>query len=256
MCALSFPTDLSLYEQTHTLIAFSNRLGGFSIGEFGELNLSYDVGDDTNIVKRNRDIFINAIQLSVDNKAKLQSLINPIQVHETLCLSAQEYKREGTRFECDAIFCNEKLQPVMLLFADCVPVIAVAESGNFVVIHSGWRGCYNEVSKHALAKFMSFENSDICEFNFYIGPHICSRCFETSSDVASKFSDKFGTDVLLSKTNVDLCGVIKHTLISLGATNERIACSSDCTVCKNNLYFSYRAQNQVCGRQCAFGVCL
>ena len=51
----------------------------------------------------------------------------------------------------DAVVCTVPGVPVLLCFADCVPVVVVC-SGGFAVVHSGWRGTYAEIAGTAFCQ--------------------------------------------------------------------------------------------------------
>ena len=71
-----------IFEKYPQLIhAFSTRLGGISKGYFGDMNLSFSVGDNPDIVKENYRIFCNAVGINPEN------LIISHQTHKTNILT-------------------------------------------------------------------------------------------------------------------------------------------------------------------------
>ena len=74
------------------------------------------------------------------------NLLVPNQVHGDHIVTVTsngaddlEAVREQIAEGCDAIVCTAHDVPVLLCFADCVPVVLVAPGG-FAVVHSGWKG--------------------------------------------------------------------------------------------------------------------
>ena len=74
------------------------------------------------------------------------NLLIPNQVHGDHIVAVAsngaddlEDVREQIAEGCDAIVCTARNVPVLLCFADCVPVVLVAPGG-FAVVHSGWKG--------------------------------------------------------------------------------------------------------------------
>lgn len=194
----------------------------------------------------------------------------------------------------DAIIVEAAQVAALLCFADCVPVIIVSPSGRFAVVHAGWRGVINEIAPKAFAclRARDKENGlslDAHSYNVYIGPYIHAECFETGEDVAAQFFDVFGAKCVVNaalsgrdfvaqsdlinqvaaqphsdesqrlmeqgaKPHIDLGSALRTSLYRVGVVPERVAEVGMCTVCNNDRFFSYRAQNGVCGRHGAFAV--
>ncbi len=83
------------------------------------------------------------------------NLLVPNQVHGDHVVTVTsngaddlENIREQIAEGCDAIVCMAREVPVMLCFADCVPVVLVAPGG-FAVVHSGWKGTIARISAKA-----------------------------------------------------------------------------------------------------------
>ena len=142
-------TDESLFETCGVRIAFTERAGGVSTGPYDSLNLGSHVEDDLALVKRNRAILMSAFaDASYD-------LVVPKQVHgdTVLTLSSQRDVARVAQLAsrgADALVVEEKHIAALLCFADCVPVIAVAPTSMFAVIHAGWRGVENRITQKAL----------------------------------------------------------------------------------------------------------
>lgn len=92
------------------------------------------------------------------------------------------------------------------------------------------------------------------QFNVYIGPYIHAECFETSEDIHQKFVDSFSSRCDAGYRHIDLGEALRVQLERAGIAPERIADVDTCTVCHNDEFFSYRAQNGVAGRHGAFAV--
>lgn len=117
-------------------------MGGVSSVPYASLNLGAHVGDDLGAVEENRRRVLTAMGLSEFE----DNLIVPNQVHgDNVCVihSSDDHELARVRDEvaqgCDAVVCVASDVPVLMCFADCVPVILVTPHG-FAVIHSGWRG--------------------------------------------------------------------------------------------------------------------
>ena len=116
---------------------FTERTGGMSHPPFASLNLGTKGGDDPACVAENRRRVMEA--LGAPELA--DTLVVPNQVHgdEVALITSAGERPACLEAGADAVVCTVPNQAVMLLFADCTPVVLVAPGG-FAVAHSGWRG--------------------------------------------------------------------------------------------------------------------
>ena len=121
---------------------FTERTGGVSTPPFASLNLGAHVGDDPQAVAENRRRVLRAVGAS----SCAENLLVPNQVHSdhvAVVRSSDPSVLEAARAEIadgsDAIVCTAPDVPVMLCFADCVPVILTAPGG-FAVVAFGLEG--------------------------------------------------------------------------------------------------------------------
>ena len=269
-------TDEALFNACGVRIAFTQRNGGISKNEFSSLNLSSTVGDSPTCVNENRSRLLQA--LGVESKAIQKRLIVPKQVHKTDMLTIKSLKDISEQEQCvDAVMSLVKDVPVLLCFADCVPIIIVAPNGNFAVAHAGWRGALAGIAQKSLEVLSKNAKAAPNECNIYIGPHIGYCCFETSSDIFQRFVQEYGKSICTDrcfdaeqvaehnaalnkaherthKSHINLSAVVICSLLRAGATKERIKDANKCTLCNNDVYFSYRAQNTHAGRHAAFAI--
>ena len=134
---------------THDVrFAFTERTGGVSEDAYSSLNLGSHVGDDPFAVQENRRRALEAMGAAECE----HNLLVPNQVHGDHVVTVTsngaddlENIREQIAEGCDAIVCTAHEAPVLLCFADCVPVVLVAPGG-FAVVHSGWKGTIARIS--------------------------------------------------------------------------------------------------------------
>lgn len=242
-------TDEALFEACGVRIAFAGRAGGESEGVYASLNTGAHVDDDPRSVAMNRRRLLNAIG------ANGEPLIVPNQLHGTHIAHVGSYVDIG-RVDYEAAEGADAVQidvvglAALLNFADCLPLIIVAPSGHFAVVHAGWRGAVDHIASKAV-RSLAQDGADPSAFNAYIGPHIGVECFEVGEDVALKFVGEFGDEVAPDKRHVDLSQAVRRDLESAGMIGERIADCAICTKCHPDEYFSYRATGGKCGRQAA-----
>lgn len=247
---LSVLTDEALFETCGTRIAFTSRDGGTSKAVYAGLNLSYAVGDDETCVDINRALLCEAFDAS--NYAN--NLINPLQVHGDDLLEIRHVVKDKRRANegVDGIVCTHAGVPVLLCFADCVPVILVAPDGAFAVIHSGWRGSIASIAGKGLLALQRATGCAASDINCYIGPHIGACCYEVADELIGQFVAEYGDICDAGERHLDLAAVVTASLVRAGACAERIVHADVCTSCHHDMYYSYRADAGITGRHGAF----
>ena len=238
--------------------AFTERTGGVSPSPYASLNLGAACGDDPGNVAENR----RRVLAALGAEDLLGSLVNPHQVHGdhvVVVRDSSEQALEAARAEAaagaDAVVCTTADVPVLLCFADCVPVVLVAPGG-FAVVHSGWKGTIAAVAGKAarvLAETAGVSTGDLVAF---VGPHITADTYEVSDELIGRFHARFGTVVPPEGATrlLDLGGCIRAALEEVGVSAARIVDPDLSTVRENDRFFSYRAEHGRCGRHGALAV--
>lgn len=237
-------------------LAFTERTGGFSEGEFASLNLGSRCGDNLQQVQKNRLLVLEALGAG----ELFSQLLIPHQVHgsKVVCLTSNtseafELAKAEAEAGADAIVCTVQNTPVMLAFADCVPVILVAPGG-FAVAHSGWKGTIARISARATEALCQATGAKPSEVKAYIGPHIGSADYEVSLELIQMFSQEFGPGVVdraSGERYLDLGYAVRSALVDAGVRASAIEEVTDSTASTTERFFSYRAEHGKCGRHAA-----
>ena len=229
---------------------FTERTGGVSSGVYASLNLGSNCGDDSALVARNRALALVAAGFSGD----ASTIVCPEQVHgsDVLCIedgspegiaAAQDEAGKGY----DAILCTVPNVPVLLCYADCVPVVLVAPGG-FCVVHSGWKGTIARISAKAARMLMERCSCAPKDVLVYIGPHIQAPDYEVSEELLDRFVSEFGEGARYSYRHLDLRFCIEEALGELGIRASAIAACEESTPRSQDRFFSYRGAGGECGR--------
>lgn len=238
--------------------AFTERTGGVSTGSFASLNLGSRCGDEPHVVAENRAHALRAMGA----QSFAASLVEPRQVHGdhivTVCSNAAsdlETVRASAQAGADAIVCTAPEVPVLLCFADCVPVVLVAAGAKsgFAVVHSGWRGTLSRISAKAVQTLTQETSCKPSEILAYIGPHITGQDYEVSQELIDAFVSEFGPQAKASGTqrNLDLSACIVEALESVGVPRASICDCGISTATHLDRFYSYRAEQGICGRHAA-----
>ncbi|MGI6220368.1 MAG: polyphenol oxidase family protein [Coriobacteriales bacterium] len=245
------------------LLAFTSRHGGTSAAPYASRNLGRRTDDDAAAIERNIDITLTELGLADARDA----LVNPVQVHGEAILALLDDEedrrleaaarhdglevvhRQGSGdVECDAVVCTAPGIPVMLCFADCVPVAVVAPDGSFAAIHSGWRGTIADIAGKGATALARALDCDPASLNAYIGPHIGTCCYEVSDELAQRFAERFGAGCIAGERHLDLEFAVRASLVDAGIAPGRIASAGVCTSCDTGEFFSHRAEHGTTGR--------
>ena len=202
------------------------------------ISLSLKVTDKGNSILDDTISYIKEINL---NSSRLAI---PIQKHTDNVV----WTTNPGKFEkCDGIVSNLNYNLILSLsVADCVPICIFDEvTGNFGLIHSGWRGTLSKIAINAVNLLMD-NGSKIKDINVYFGHSISQKNYEVDIDVASLFSEssyiKHGKKYLL-----DIKNQIKQDLVQIGLKPNQISQSSRCTYNDTN-FPSYRRDGSKSGR--------
>lgn len=217
--------------------AISTRLGGVSKSPYNDLNLALHVGDNSDDVISNRKIFIRSLGYTVND------IVSANQVHGDNIALVNEKNRGSVIPETDAIITNTPDLPLMLCFADCVPVLFADEENLAVgVAHAGWKGTVKHIAEKTFKAMQ--ENFGTKPENCFvaIAPSIGSCCYQVGEEVLKSCDKNFVVE-RENKFYLDLQEYNKAQLIQLGLPEENIEISGDCTCCKSSWYFSYRKNN-------------
>jgi polyphenol oxidase len=225
--------------------AFTTRHGGVSGGAFSSLNLSGDQGDDSTLVEDNRARVTAALTALDGGRRSPLKIVSPRQEHGFRIVGTAEYAREGTRSPCDGLTLRAPLDDglaALLLFADCVPVILVGEV-DMAVVHGGWRGLVGGVVQQG-ARAMTGPPGAA-----FVGPSIGPCCFTVGEEVAQAFAHRYGDEVVCEGPRVDLWRATERALAEVEVPAARVVNPRLCTVCNRDLFFSYRGDGPLTGRQ-------
>jgi polyphenol oxidase len=220
---------------------FTTRLGGDSEGSFASMNLDLRSAEADACVDRNRG------RIALDTGRRL---VSPMQVHGLRVVGAAEYVCGPEGSPCDGLTLNPNIDgelAALLLFADCVPLILCGEV-DMAVAHGGWRGILGGIVQQAGSAMTGPPGSAV------IGPSIGPCCFTVGQEVADAFAERFGPEVALAprepggSPRVDLWESATRALAEVGVPREGVLNPRLCTVCNNDMFYSYRLEGPVTGR--------
>lgn len=242
-------------EQEGFANAFSTRSGGVSPMPQEALNLAGFNEDTVDNIYENRRRFLTLF----DGEWKLASCWQTHSadvrvVHEISDVPEPE-KALGETIYCDALTTNTPRILLGIKTADCVPLLlADARTGTCAAVHAGWRGTLASIAARTLERMVQEYGTRSEDVSVAIGPAALACCYEVGSDVIEAFHQTIpGSASLFKQTRdghalVDLQRANRDQLIAAGVHSESIYTAPVCTMCRTDLFFSYRREKKVHGR--------
>ncbi len=221
--------------------AFSTRRGGTSERPFDTLNLGRHVGDDPRRVDENRRRWQEALGCPVP-------AVSPRQRHgaRVVVLDGGD---PGDLDPCDGLVTATPRRPLLLCFADCVPVVISGDTGGtpvVAVVHAGRRGLMAGVIGAAVAA-MTGLGAAPGGMAAAVGPAIGRCCYKVDGDTAAGFRRRFGATCVEGR-RLDLKAAAAAELAAAGLDAGNVFDIDICTSCDGD-FFSYRRDGPVTGRQ-------
>jgi hypothetical protein len=219
-------------------------------------------------------------------------LVCPEQVHGTVVQRVGSDDRERGAWSradvvrgADALITDEPGVVLMLMFADCVPVLLVDPVRRAVgAAHAGWKGTAGRIASRTVEAMVREFGSRPEDLRAAIGPAIGGCCYEVSDEVAAAVLDSVGSiapyptggrgqapalreapDSLgdhqegrelvrqgpRGQAQVDLAEANRRQLVAAGLVPGNVEVAGMCTSCQVGRFFSHRAEHGKAGRHAA-----
>lgn len=150
---------------------------------------------------------------------------------------------------CDALITTEPETPLLVMVADCLPLLLHDARRKVVAaVHSGRAGTFGRIVQKTILRMQEEFSCKPSGISVAIGPHIGSCCYEVSPELAVEAAARFGPWAVRGR-QLNLLAINMHLLQESGIPRERINTPAICTCCGGDDYFSYR-RNGDPGRFC------
>ncbi len=178
------------------------------------------------------------------------------QVHGTDVLNLDHPLRAGQRFfgGHDAVFTNQAGTLLTIQTADCVPVLLMDSSRGVIgAVHAGWRGAVHGIVAKSVRNMQERFDAVLASLHVAIGPSAGPCCYEVDQPVIDQLAPgMLNASTILKRTGprtgrLDLKQLIRWQALSLGIDEDHIHTLNLCTICRPDLFFSYRREGKVHG---------
>ena len=255
--------------QGHTEITagFTGRQGGTGNAPYDSFNCAFHVGDDPEDVLSNRRKLAESLGFSLEDWTCGE------QTHgKHIAVVTAEDRGRGSLDRASAFQSTDGLLtnvPGVLLtsfYADCVPLYFYDPVQRVAgLAHAGWKGTVAEIAGAMVSKMTEVYGSDPRHILAAIGPSIGECCYEVDDYVMNHVRDLEETlaadashetrPALYTKSKSDdsksmlnLKELNLRIMIKAGILPTHIECTTWCTSCNPDLFFSFRKEQGVTGR--------
>ncbi len=205
-------------------------------------NLAFHVGDDPQKVTHNHQL------LSKKHSYNLETLVHMKQIHSDIVHIIDKYNNFKNPPTCDALITDKPNIPLMVMVADCTPVLFYDQHSSVIAgAHVGRAGAFKNIVKNVVDSFVDQFNSDPKNIKIEIGPSICKECYEVGAEIYKEASDLglgFAIEKKENKFYLDVNKIILKQLNSSGILEKNINILKECSSCDQQNYYSYRRDGQ------------
>lgn len=219
------------------------KQGGYSLGSYESLNLSFQVGDQTarvaaNLEKISRQLGIEAV---VSGRLSHSSRVVSIEApHQTL----------SGHF--DAMTTQIAEIGLLVTHADCQATLLYDPIRHaLAVVHCGWRGNISNIYANTVLQMVEKYGSKPENLLAGISPSLSSQHAEFMH-YQTEFPPSLW-EFQTSPNHFDLWALATAQLETCGLLPHHIECARRCTYAEPEHFFSYRRTN-VCGRHGTVGL--
>ncbi len=229
-----------IFSQSKLLNKFTKLTHAFTSQENG--NLAYHVNDNSLHVDNNHTKL--AKNLDYDKT----SLVHMKQIHSSLVHIINDNDNFGNPPSCDALITNKKNTPLMVMVADCSPILFYDDKKKVIAVaHAGRQGTFKNIVQNTINSFLNDFDSDINSLHVAIGASIGVCCYEVGAEIyreAKELNLEYAIDIRDKSYYLNISKILNAQLLTCRVKEENIEISNECTCCKSDKYFSYRADSK------------
>jgi YfiH family protein len=269
---------------------FSTRPGGLTTayrpgGGCGDLNLGLTPADAPEIVRKNREIFLEAVLSGSPSLKKQARLVLLRQIHSGLVHRVSAPDRALSRLDTpgflrgDGLIADEPGIVLGIQTADCLPILVVDVKKRVVAaFHAGWRGTLARIVERGVGRMRAEFGCQPADLQAAVGPGIGGCCYSVGEEVRHEFSSQFsyadslfqevfdldpvkqkypmlfltarapGHSNLGPSIHLNLPEANRRQLLDAGIPPDNIHMTGLCTACDTERFFSHRAEQGFTGR--------
>jgi len=227
------------FYQSKLLNKYTNLTHAFTCKQSN--NLAFHVND------AKEDVIQNHKQLAKELKYDYKTLVHMKQIHSNIIKIVDENDDFENPPTCDALITNKKNIPLMVMVADCSPLLFFDPIQNVIAaVHAGRVGAFENIIQNVVQSFINDFGSNANDILVSVGPAICSNCYEINEQIHQE-AQKRKLDYAIKKKNekvyLNIKAILYKQLHVMGIDKENIEVSDICNCCQSDKFYSYRQYN-------------
>jgi len=240
--------EIRIFEFTHLkrepgiIHGIFTRAGGVSTGAFESLNVGMNSGDNRDAIARNRKL--------ITLKMGMKPFVFLNQVHgDTIKVlkhddnDMQEVFEPGVEtYTADALVTDMKDIFLVIQVADCQAVMLYDPEKKVIAnVHSGWKGSIVNIAGATIDKMVEIFGCRPEDIMAGISPSLgpCCAEFRDYKTLIPEHLWKYKSE---DRDYFDFWKMTEDQLMHRGVKKDNIENMHICTVCNNDLFYSYRRE--------------
>jgi hypothetical protein len=229
-----------------------------SAAPYDTLNLGLSVGDEPAAVRENRRRYFGALGLHPSRIVRVRQVHgNDVLVVDPALAGREQFPRLllDDDYLYDAMVTDVPGLGLTISTADCLPIFLVDPRHRAIgAVHAGWRSSVERIVERALRQMHEVYRTDPAECYAALGPGIRGCCYEVDAPVITRLEGACNAWQDCVKATgedhwmLDLAHLNIAILGETGVSRDRVLDTGLCTACRNDLFYSYRAEKPKTGR--------
>jgi YfiH family protein len=207
-------------------------------------NIAFHVGDrKSNVIHKHQ-------KLAKKHNYDYTQLVYMQQIHSNIVKNVTQDDDFTKPFRADGLITDVKNKPLMVMVADCSPILFYDPIQRVVAVaHAGRAGAFENIVANVIRKFTQEYHSDTKDIVVSVGAAICPSCYEVNETIKEEAKERGMLYAIKEEKNrlyLDIRAILYKELRESGLLNEHIEISPICSKCHPDFY-SYR-EDKSCGR--------
>lgn len=175
-----------------------------------------------------------------------------VQIHDTHIAVVDESSETATLEDTDGAITVAVGLPLMTFSADC-PLVLLYDPTKHVLgmVHASWRCTVARAAARLVGEMIKRSGARPGDILAGIGPSAGECCYEVKQDVVDAVADSpEARDSFVQRDGrmyFDLWRANRLQLRNAGLRDENIETGGICTMCRNDIFYSYRREGRGCG---------
>ena len=230
---MQFYQSKLLKNHTNLIAAFTTKSSG---------NLAFHVDDNKPTVLNNHKNVAQALHYNQKTVVHMQ------QIHSNIVKKVTDKDDFNHPPQCDALITDKKDIALMVMVADCVPLLFFDPVKEVIAVaHAGRAGVFSNIVHNVIAAFSKEYGSCAAHIEVVIGPSIGRCCYEVGYEIyleAQALQLDFAIEKRENKYFLDIQKALHFQLLQEEVLETNIENKHICNACNTQDFYSYRVEKK------------